>query len=163
MTFLACVRFSTFLATKQFGAREMVPLGPEKGKPTEAGQVHPGRKIKDEAYNPKSKSGARHEAARWRVRAALVGYYRWGSGCALKTSRVSCCLSTLSSSSAPTSLSSSIIPISGRIYCWVRSKSCSPALACTKRAVVEPRRLIMISPPCVLRPRTLEGRIGGHV
>src|SRR5262249_43886866 len=42
--------------------------------------------------------------------------------------------------------SSSIIPISGRICSWVRSKSCSPVLACTKRAVVEPRRLVIIRP-----------------
>src|SRR5262249_43084580 len=28
----------------------------------------------------------------------------------------------------------------------VRSKSCSPVLACTKRAVVEPRRLVIIRP-----------------
>src|SRR5262249_18043195 len=41
--------------------------------------------------------------------------------------------------------SSSIIPISGRICSWDRSKRCSPVLSCTERAVVEPRRLVMIS------------------
>src|SRR6266478_1877594 len=85
-------------------------------------------------------------AARWRAERFLGLLAARGSGCALKTSRVSCCLITLSSSSAPTSLSSSIIPISGRICSWVRSKSCSPVLACTKRAGVEPRRLVIIRP-----------------
>ena len=43
-------------------------------------------------------------------RAVLGATCRAGSGCALKTSRVSCLLITLSSSSAPTSLSRSITP-----------------------------------------------------
>src|SRR5262249_25160122 len=75
------------------------------------------------------------------VRERLLGAtWRWGSGCALKTSRVSCCLITLSSSSAPTSLSRSISAISGRICFWVSSRSCSRVWAGTKRAVAERRR-----------------------
>src|SRR5256886_10520920 len=54
-------------------------------------------------------------AARCRAERFLGLLAARGSGCALKTSRVSCCLITLSSSSAPASLSSSITPISGRI------------------------------------------------
>src|SRR5262249_19758599 len=64
-------------------------------------------------------------AARWRAERFLGLLAARGSGCALRTSRVSCCLITLSSSSAPASLSSSIIPISGRICSWVSSRSCS--------------------------------------
>jgi hypothetical protein len=62
----------------------------------------------------------RLRAARRRDERLLGATWRLGSGCALKTSRVSCCLITLSSSSAPTSLSSSIIPISRRICSWIR-------------------------------------------
>src|SRR6266478_9216105 len=91
-------------------------------------------------------------AARWRAERFLGLLAARGSGCALKTSRVSCCLITLSSSSAPASLSSSIIPISGRLYSWVSSRSCSGVWARTERVVAERRRLVMISPPCVLRP-----------
>src|SRR6516162_2439246 len=49
-------------------------------------------------------------AARWRAERFLGLLAARGSGCALKTSRVSCLLITLSSSSAPTSLSRSITP-----------------------------------------------------
>ncbi len=59
-------------------------------------------------------------AARWRAERFLGLLAARGSGCALKTSRVSCLLITLSSSSAPTSLSQSITPISGRICSWHR-------------------------------------------
>jgi hypothetical protein len=59
-------------------------------------------------------------AARWRAERFLGLLAARGSGCALKTSRVSCLLITLSSSSAPTSLSRSITPISGRICSWHR-------------------------------------------
>src|SRR5215831_11224978 len=86
-------------------------------------------------------------AARWRAERFLGPLAARGSGCVLKTSRVSCCLITLSSSSAPASLSSSIIPISGRIYSWVSSRSCSGVWARTERVVAERRRLVMISPP----------------
>jgi hypothetical protein len=47
------------------------------------------------------------------------GSYPLRSGCTLKDSRASCLLITLSSSSAPASLSRSINPISGRICSWV--------------------------------------------
>src|SRR5262249_38836983 len=78
-------------------------------------------------------------------------YLPLGSGCALKESRVSCLLITFSSSSAPASLSRSISGISGRICSWVSSRSCSGVWAGTERVVAERRRLVMISPPCVLR------------
>src|SRR5262249_4689272 len=79
-------------------------------------------------------------------RRRLLGYLPLGSGCALKTSRVSCLVITLSSSSAPASLSRSITAISGRICCWVSSRSCSVVWAGTERAVAERRRLVMIRP-----------------
>jgi hypothetical protein len=41
-------------APKQFGARRLVPL-PDKESPAEAGQVHPGRKIKMKRTNTNSK------------------------------------------------------------------------------------------------------------
>src|SRR5262249_30530427 len=65
---------------------------------------------------------------------------------------------TLSSSSAPTSWSRSINPISRRIYSWVTSKSCSGALD-TERAVVESRRFVMISPPDETRRRCISDRV----
>src|SRR5262245_14398320 len=99
-------------------------------------------------------------AARWRAERFLGLLAARGSDCALKTSRVSCCLITLSSSSAPASLSSSIIPISGRIYSWVSSRSCSGVWARTERVVAERRRLVMISPPCVLRPDNVASAAG---
>src|SRR6516165_5413492 len=67
-------------------------------------------------------------------------------GCALKDSRVSCLLITLSSSSAPASLSRSINPISGRICSWVSSRSCSDVWAGTERVAAERRRLVMDQP-----------------
>src|SRR5215510_15219613 len=69
----------------------------------------------------------------------------------LKDSRVSCLLITLSSSSAPASLSRSINPISGRIWSWVSSRRRSGLSAGTERVVAERRCLVMISPPLVLR------------
>src|SRR6266571_1230035 len=99
-------------------------------------------------------------AARWRAERFLGLLAARGSGCALKTSRVSCLMITLSSSSAPASLSSSIIPISGRIYSWVCSRSCSGVWARTERVVAERRRLVMISPPCVLRPDNVASAAG---
>src|SRR5215471_13131736 len=75
------------------------------------------------------------------------GYLSLVSGCTLKHSRVSCLLITLSSSSAPTSVSRSITSISGRICFWASSRSCSGVLAGTGRVVAEPRRLVMIGPP----------------
>src|SRR5262249_51471146 len=99
-------------------------------------------------------------AARRRAERFLGLLAARGSGCALRTSRVSCCLITLSSSSAPASLSSSIIPISGRIYSWVSSRSCSGVWARTGRVVAERRWLVMISPPCVLRPDNVASAAG---
>src|SRR5262245_23969632 len=90
--------------------------------------------------------------------AGAWGYLPLGSGCALKTSRVSCLVITLSSSSAPASLSRSINPISGRICSWVSSRSCSGVWAGTERVVAERRRLVMISPPCVVRPDDVASR-----
>src|SRR5262245_17553979 len=84
-------------------------------------------------------------------RAGAWGYLPLGSGCALKASRVSCLVITLSSSSAPASLSRSIMPISGRICSWVSSRSCSGVWAGTERAVAERRRLVMIRPSLLLR------------
>src|SRR5262249_31769351 len=86
----------------------------------------------------------------WRAE-RLLGLLTAGGGCALKDSRVSCLLITLSSSSAPASLSRAINPISGRICSWVSSRSCSDVWAGTERVAAERRRLVMISPPCVLR------------
>src|SRR5262245_7489978 len=99
-------------------------------------------------------------AARRRAERFLGLLAARGSGCALRTSRVSCCLITLSSSSAPASLSSSIIPISGRICSWVSSRSCSGVWARTERVVAERRWLVMISPPCVLRPDNVASAAG---
>src|SRR5215510_10408309 len=99
-------------------------------------------------------------AARRRAERFLGLLAARGSGCALRTSRVSCCLITLSSSSAPASLSSSIIPISGRICSWVSSRSCSGVWARTERVVAERRRLVMISPPCVRRPDNVASAAG---
>src|SRR6516162_4223469 len=79
------------------------------------------------------------------------GYLSLESGCTLKDSRVSCLLITLSSSSAPASLSRSINPISGRICSWVSSRRRSGVSAGTERVVAEGRCLVMISPPLVLR------------
>src|SRR5215471_4929950 len=98
-----------------------------------------------------------HSESRWR-RAACPrggpsgswGYLPLGGGCALKESRVSCLLITLSSPSAPASLSRSISGISGRIYSWVSSRSCSGVWAGTERVVAERRRLVMDQPPYVL-------------
>src|SRR6516164_2628319 len=81
----------------------------------------------------------------------LLSYLLLGSGCTLKHSRVSCLLITLSSSSASASLSRSITPISGRICSWACSRSCSGVWAGTERVVAERRRLVMISPPYVLK------------
>src|SRR5215813_2990633 len=81
----------------------------------------------------------------WRAE-RLLGLLTAGGGCALKDSRVSCLLITLSSSSAPASLSRSINPISGRICSWVSSRSCSDVWAGTERVVAERRRLVMDQP-----------------
>src|SRR5215472_8057790 len=78
-------------------------------------------------------------------------YLSLEGGCTLKDSRVSCLLITFSSSSAPASFSRSINPISGRICSWVSSRRRSGLSAGTERVVAERRRLVMISPPCVLR------------
>src|SRR6266566_6080116 len=90
-------------------------------------------------------------------------YLSLRSGCALKDSRVSCLLITLSSSSALASLSRSITPISGRICSWASSRSCSGVWAGTERIVAERRRLVIISPPCVLRVKTLRQPQGSQV
>src|SRR5215472_4594945 len=103
-----------------------------------------------------STNGSTRSESRWR-RAACPsggpsgswGYLPLGGGCALKDSRVSCLLITLSSSSAPASLSRSINPISGRICSWTSSRSCSGVWAGTERVVAEWRRLVMITPPFV--------------
>src|SRR5262245_1206997 len=84
---------------------------------------------------------------------ALGAYLPLGSGCALKTSRVSCLVITLSSCSAPASLSRSIIAISGRMCSWVSSRSCSGVCAGTERAVAERRRLVMIRPSLLAETR----------
>jgi len=68
---------------------------------------------------------------------------------------VSCLLITFSSSSALASLSRSITPISGRMYSWACSRSCSRVWAGTERVVAERRRLVMISPPYILKLITL--------
>src|SRR5215831_12621079 len=99
-----------------------------------------------------SKLSARHfciKTGRWRAeRSGSWGYLSLGSGCTLKHSRVSCLLITLSSSSASTSLSRSITPISGRICPWASSRSCSGVWAGTERLE---RRRVMIMPPFVLK------------
>src|SRR5215470_3295457 len=82
---------------------------------------------------------------------AALGYLSLESGWTLKDRRVSCLLITLSSSSAPASLSRSINPISGRICSWVSSRRRSGVSAGTERVVAERRCLVMISPPLVLR------------
>jgi hypothetical protein len=70
----------------------------------------------------------------------------WQMGYRKCDCRVSCWWTTLSSSSAPASLSRSITAISGPICSWLNSRSCSGVLAGTKRAVAERRRLVMIRP-----------------
>src|SRR5262245_1642386 len=85
-------------------------------------------------------------AARWRAERFLGLLAARGSGCAPNTSRVSCCLITLSSSSAPASLSRSIIAISGRYVPGSAQRVARGVWAGTNRAVAERRRLIMIRP-----------------
>src|SRR2546426_10449697 len=79
-------------------------------------------------------------AARWRAERFLGLLAARGSGCALKTSRVSCLLITLSSSSAPTSLSQSITPISGRIS--PRYSPDSPEEVCPRPERLPPFRSV---------------------
>ena len=96
----------------------------------------------------RAQQAGKHPTIGLLVSSTPADYFPLRSGWALQTSRVSCLPITLNSSSAPTSLSRSINPISGRICSWVSSKSCSGVLAGTKRAMVGPRRLVMMEIFC---------------